>query len=221
MATNNEETAGLRRATQSCLAENRAEMESIIIESTDRLMEHMRVTAHEAYDWQTRTVELQREFMELLKQYMEAGGTVLAAPIYRADAIRASGPAIRPSRIHLFTEFKQRFKPGHVPLHLQHLLDHTADGLWVEALAVQNQDGDKIQLNRITGESSPYREDVEIWKWLFCELGEGEDLNTVVTDRERWGWGGKFTWGTPLEMGEQWGHGRVLGGDEENIVVLM
>ncbi|TGO66154.1 hypothetical protein BOTNAR_0067g00330 [Botryotinia narcissicola] len=120
-----EETAGFRQATQSYLAENRAEMESLIHESTDRLME------------QTR---------ELLKQYLEAGGTVLDAPIYRVDALRVGGrPAIRPSRVHLLTKFKKWYAPGSVPLHLQHLLDHKSNGLWIQALAVQNQDGDMIQ----------------------------------------------------------------------------
>ncbi|KAM0125968.1 hypothetical protein ACHAO1_010333 [Botrytis cinerea] len=216
-----EETAGFRQATQIYLAENRAEMESLIHESTDRLMEQTRVPTQEAHSWQTRTVELQTEFMELLKQYLEAGGTVLAAPIYRADALRVGGrPAIRPSRVHIFTEFKKRYVPGSVPLHLQHLLEHRSNGLWIQALAIQNQDGDMIQLKRITDESTPQGEDLTVWKWLFCELGEGEDLNTLVTEKERWGWGGKFTWGTPLERGEQWGHGQVLGGDDENIVIL-
>ena len=75
-------------------------------------------------------------------------------------------------------------------------------------------------VKRITDESTPQGEDLTVWKWLFCELGEGEDLNTLVTEKERWGWGGKFTWGTPLERGEQWGHGQVLGRDDENIVIL-
>lgn len=58
-----EETAGFRQATQIYLAENRAEMESLIHESTDRLMEQTRVPAQEAHSWETRTVELQTEFM--------------------------------------------------------------------------------------------------------------------------------------------------------------
>ena len=58
-----EETAVFRQATQIYLAENRAEMESLIHESTDRLMEQTRVPAQEAHSWQTRTVELQTEFM--------------------------------------------------------------------------------------------------------------------------------------------------------------
>ncbi|KAF7857809.1 uncharacterized protein EAF02_011176 [Botrytis sinoallii] len=192
-----EETAGFRQATQSYLVENRAEMESLIHESTDRLMEQTRVPAEEAHSWQTKDSRAANR--ELLKQYLEAGGTVLAAPIYRADA-RSADDRQYALRGFIFSRSSRRdIHLAACHFNLQHLLDHRSNGLWIQALAVQKPRWGHDPIEKNNRRINTQGEDLTIWKWLFCELGEGEDLNTLVTEKERWGWGGKFTWGTPLE----------------------
>ncbi|KAI9643514.1 hypothetical protein NHQ30_008133 [Ciborinia camelliae] len=221
MAANTEEMAGFRQETQYFLAGNRAEMEFIIIESTNRILAGTALP-HEAYYWQERIIALQREFMDLLNQYLEAGGMVLAAPVLYGDLLLGI-PAIRPSRIHLLSRFHRRFEAGdELPTYLQYLTRRPGQGVNVDDLAVENQRGDRNQLRRLLpGALDERREDPAIWKWLFCDLREGEDANTVVTDKTRWGWGGKFTWGIPLEAGEQWGGGQlVLGREEETFLLL-
>ncbi|ESZ96151.1 hypothetical protein SBOR_3426 [Sclerotinia borealis F-4128] len=221
MTSNTEEMRGSRQEIQHFLAGNRADMESIIVESTDRISART-ARPHEGRYWQRRTIFLQEEFMGLLERYLEAGGIVLAAPILYGD-LSLGIPAVRPSRVHLLSRFNQRFEAGdQLPAYLQYLTQRPGQGANFNVWAVENQWGDRNELKRlIPGSIDEGREDSAIWKWLFCDLSEGEDVNMVITDRNRWGWGGKFTWGIPLEAGEQWGEGQlVLDGEEQSILLL-
>jgi hypothetical protein len=80
--------------------------------------------------------------------------------------------------------------------------------------------GNKYRLQRLIGEPGESGEDWNVWKWMFCELWEGEDINTVVTDRKRWGWAGKFGVGQLLEYGEKWGYGWILGEEEQQLLLI-
>jgi hypothetical protein len=40
-----------------------------------------------------------------------------------------------------------------------------------------------------------------MFRWLFTDLMECEDLNTTVSEKARWGWAGRFALGHELERG--------------------
>ena len=57
---------------------------------------------------------------------------------------------------------------------------------------VKAKDGCTRKLARLSGSGNEPREDREVRKWLFADLREDEDMDTLIREKARWGWCGKF-----------------------------
>ncbi|TAQ89858.1 hypothetical protein B7494_g1830 [Chlorociboria aeruginascens] len=127
----------------------------------------------------------------LLNQFIEAGGVVLACPAYSRfctyDTIR-----LRKSDVTQFVRFDKCYLPHEIPITFKYIADRCpGEGLHVSVHAVKKSGVTKI-LTRLIGRPGYEGEDPALWKWLFADLKEDENLDTVVREKSRWGWAGRF-----------------------------
>lgn len=64
--------------------------------------------------------------------------------------------------------------------------------VYVDTPCLRGKDGSVKQLIRLNGPPGEPGEDRKVWKWLFADLADNEDIHTIIMDRFRWGWAGKF-----------------------------
>ncbi|PVH76059.1 hypothetical protein DL98DRAFT_426465, partial [Cadophora sp. DSE1049] len=140
-----------------------------------------------------------------LLAFADAGGIVLAVPLYKSDCrngiIRA-----RKRKIHRLLHYKRYFPSDRIPTWLreEQVLPNT--GIFYAVHVVMRKDGTIKHLDRLQGPIGEPGEDESVWKWMFCDLKEDEDAGMVVVrEKKRWGWAGKFGLGMDMAGGWVWG----------------